>query len=137
MRSLGQLGPISVMPNEEVTGTFTVKKIQRFRKHNQDCEADDSYSYTDYLRKYVLKETNCSIDLLSNTFFCTPKRLSKLYTILKNLKLLTNKATIKTTGCLPKCTTLEYDFQRKAKGSLKKVGIFPLDTLGGVHHIAF
>ena len=115
MRSLGQVGPISVSPNEEVTGIFTVKKIQRFRKHNQDCEAEYNYSYTDCLRKYILKVTNCNIDLLSNTFNCTPKGLSKLFITLKNLKLMTNKATIKTTGCLPKCTILEYDFQRTAK----------------------
>ena len=120
MRSLGQFGPITVLPNVEVTGTFTVTKIKKLKRPGHYCEEDDQYSYNDCLRSYVMRMTNCNIDAFSNNFNCTLDGIVKLYDTLIWLKLSTQKTTIEITGCLPKCTRLKYEFKRTAKVTWKK-----------------
>ena len=110
MDALGQFGPIPVMANREVTGTFTVKIIERIN-HNDECESDESYSYNACIRKYVQTVTNCSIDVFSNNFSCTPSGLLDLYDILDKIKLSSKKSTSELTGCLTKCTNYKFDFE--------------------------
>ena len=98
------------MANREVTGTFTVKIIERIN-HNDECESAESYSYNACIRKYVQTVTNCSIDVFSNNFSCTPSGLLDLYDILDKIKLSSKKSTSELTGCLTKCTNYKFDFE--------------------------
>ena len=108
MDYFGQYGPISVMPDREVTGTFTMKTIKRLRRPT--CESSEQYSYNGCLRSYVQRSTNCSIDVFSNKYNCTSERLANLFVTLDKLKLFTKRTTAKITGCLPKCTSNKYSF---------------------------
>ena len=132
MNALGQFGPISVLPFEEVTGTFTVNIIESLNKPNQPCESDDQYSYNDCLRTFVTDTSNCSVDVISNIFNCTSAGLFKLFHTLNRIKLSSETDTIKTTGCLPKCTIHYYNFQRTnledAKWKKNWISSFHLST---------
>ena len=110
MDDLGQFGPISVLIDREVTGAFTVRKIEKLSKPEQPCEPAEHYSYNDCLRRYISRTTECSVDILSNNFNCTSDGLPKLLNTLDEIKLSSKRSIIRTTGCLPKCTTHSYDF---------------------------
>ena len=118
MDTVGQFGPISVLPNEEVKGIFTVTKVTKLEKPNQPCELDPKYSYTDCLQSYVKRTTKCSVDLLTDNFNCTSDGFIKLFNTLNRIKVSAKQDIIKNTGCLPKCTTFNYYFH---SSSVEKV----------------
>ena len=95
MVPLGQFGPITVMPNKEVEGTFTVESFKSLNKASQPCESDDQYSYNECLRRYVTKTTNCSIDILANKFDCTSYGFVTLQHTLNEIKFSSLKETTK------------------------------------------
>ena len=111
MDTFGQWGPISVLPNYESTGIFTMNRIKSLDKPNKSCESEDEYSYTECLRRYVTRTSNCSIDILANKYNCTPEGFVKLLDTLNELRTMTKYDTSKTTGCLQKCTVHKYTFQ--------------------------
>ena len=113
MFPLGQFGPITVWPNREVEGTFTVESFKSLNKASQPCESGDQYSYNECLRRYVTRTTNCSIDILANTYNCTSEGLVKLLDTLTELKTMTKYDTSKITGCLQKCSVHKYTFESK------------------------
>ena len=104
MDTFGQWGPISVLPNYESTGIFTMNRIKSLDKPNKSCESEDEYSYTECLRRYVTRTSNCSIDILANKYNCTSEGFVKLLDTLNELRTMTKYDTSKTTGCLQKCT---------------------------------
>ena len=111
MDALGQFGPISVPTNKEVTGTFTVT---RYKHLVDNCDPDDQYSYTDCLRTYVARETNCSVDWLGHFEekpTCNTQGLVKMRRMLNEIKTSSTRNIIKQTGCMPKCTILHYKFE--------------------------
>ena len=112
MDAFGQYGPIFVKPNKEITGTFTVNRIQVLEKPSQPCNTAADYSYTECLRSYVTRNTGCNInEALTKRFNCTSHGLEILLRTLKKIKESTKRNTIMITGCLPKCTTVNYNFQ--------------------------
>ena len=113
MDTFGQWGPISVLPNYETTGIFTINRIKSLNRQNKNCNSNEEYSYTECLRRYVTRTSNCSIDILANTYNCTSEGLVKLLDTLNELKTMTKYDTSKTTGCLQKCTVLKYTYQSK------------------------
>ena len=132
MNAFGQFGPISVLPFEEVTGTFTESRIKSLNKPKQPCEPDNQYSYNECLRSYVTDASNCSVDVLSNIFNCTSEGLLKLFNILNMIKSSSETDTMKTTGCLPKCTIHNYNFHKSnvedAKWKKEWISSFYLST---------
>ena len=110
MDDLGQFGPISVLPEKELTGTFSLRTIKRLDKSDQPCESDNQYSYSDCMMNYVTRTTNCSINIISNNFNCTYEGLNKLFHTLSELKISTRRNITEKTGCLPKCITNYYKF---------------------------
>ena len=110
---MGQFGPITLLPEREMTGTFTVKKVQKLNRPGHHCQPDDHYSFTDCLRSFVTRTSSCSIDILANKYNCTSEGLVKLLDTLNELKTMTKYDTSKTTGCLQKCTVLKYTYQYK------------------------
>ena len=113
MGALGQFGPISILPYKEVMGTFTVSQKKSLAAASQPCEADDQYSFTDCLSSYVTRIANCSVDIIRKRFNCTSEGLVKLFDTLNRIKLSTKRNVTNISGCLPKCTTLNYNFQLK------------------------
>ena len=112
METLGQYGYINILPNREITGTFSVQTKDNINKQSQPCNSDIQYSYTDCLRNYVRKITKCNFDILSNTFNnCSSNTLVKLNDTLNELKYSTKMDIIAKTGCKPKCNIQKYDFQ--------------------------
>ena len=112
METLGQFGHINILPNREVTGTFSVETKDNINKESQPCNSYNQYSYTDCLRNYVNRISKCNFDILSNTFNnCSSNALVKLNDTLNELKYSTKMDIIKKTGCKPKCNTQKYDFQ--------------------------
>ena len=112
MDALGQFGPIAVRTNKEVTGTFTVTRYKNLKNNN--CEYDDQYSYTECLRTYVVRGTNCSIDWLGHIEEepnCTTLGLVKMRQTLNEIKTSSMRSIMKQTGCRPKCTILHYKFE--------------------------
>ena len=111
MKTLGQFGHINILPNREVTGTFSVQTKDNINKESQPCNSDNQYSYTNCLRSYVSRITKCNFDILSNTFNnCSSKTLVKINDTLNELKYSTKMDIIAKTGCKPKCKTQKYDF---------------------------
>ena len=111
METLGQYGYINILPNREITGTFSVQTKDNINKQSQPCNSDIQYSYTDCLRNYVRKITKCNFDILSNTFNnCSSNTLVKLNDTLNKLKYSTKMDIIAKTGCKPKCNIQKYDF---------------------------
>ena len=109
---MGQFGHINILPNTEVTGTFSVETKDKINKESQPCNAEIQYSYTDCLRSYVNRITKCNFDILSNTFNnCSSNALVKINDTLNELKYSTKMDIIKKTGCKPKCNIQKYDFQ--------------------------
>ena len=95
MFPLGQFGPITVWPNREVEGTFTVESFKSLNKASQPCESDDQYSYNECLRSYVTRTTNCSIDIFSNNFDCTFDGFEKLQDTFGKIKISSKSETTK------------------------------------------
>ena len=95
MVPLGQFGPITVMPNKEVVGTFTVESFKSLNKASQPCEPDDQYSYNECLRRYVTRTTNCSNDIFSNNFDCTFDGFEKLQDTFGKIKISSKSETTK------------------------------------------
>ena len=111
METLGQYGYINILPNREITGTFSVQTKDNINKKSQPCNSDIQFSYTDCLRNYVRKITKCNFDILSNTFNnCSSNTLVKLNDTLNELKYSTKMDIIAKTGCKPKCNIQKYDF---------------------------
>ena len=109
---MGQFGHINILPNTEVTGTFSVETKDKINKESQPCNAEIQYNYTDCLRSYVNRITKCNFDILSNTFNnCSSIALVKINDTLNELKYSTKMDIIKKTGCKPKCNIQKYDFQ--------------------------
>ena len=140
MDTLGQFGPVSVLPDREVSGTFTVNTIKALDRPGHHCESDEAYSYTACLRSYVTRTANCSMDLLAKESNCTPRGVHQMYQILNEIKLSSKKTTIKMTGCLPKCLTQKYQFQEEnnenATWSKEWISSFYLSTLTTVDSIS-
>ena len=108
---MGQFGHINILPNTEVTGTFSVETKDKINKESQPCNAEIQYSYTDCLRSYVNRITKCNFDILSNTFNnCSSNALVKINDTLNELKYSTKMDIIAKTGCKPKCNIQKYDF---------------------------
>ena len=111
METLGQFGHINILPNREVTGTFSVETKDNINKESQPCNAEIQYSYTDCLRNYVNRISKCNFDIISNTFNnCSSNALVKLNDTLNELKYSTKMDIIAKTGCKPKCNIQKYDF---------------------------
>ena len=111
MKTLGQFGHINILPNREVTGTFSVQTKDNINKESQPCNSGNQYSYTNCLRSYIGRITKCNFDILSNTFNnCSSNTLLKLNDTLNELKYSTKMDIIKKTGCKPKCNIQKYDF---------------------------
>ena len=140
MDTLGQFGPVSVLPDREVSGTFTVNTIKALDRPGHHCESDEAYSYTACLRSYVTRTANCSMDLLAKESNCTPRGVHQMYQILNEIKLSSKKTTIKMTGCLPKCITRNYHFlegnNENATWSKEWISSFYLSTLTTVDSIS-
>ena len=95
MVTLGQFGPITVRPNRELEGEFTVESFTSLNKARQPCEPDDQYSYNECLKRYVTRTTNCSINILANKFDCTSYGFVTLQHTLNEIKFSSIKETTK------------------------------------------
>ena len=115
METYGQFGPIVVYPRKQVTGTFTLNKIQNLDKSERQCSSDSSYSYRDCLMEFAKKKSNCSIDVFKNNFNCSSFGLDVFIGTLMRLRgsTTTEKDIVFETGCLPKCHTHKYKFHLK------------------------
>ena len=111
MVAMGQYGPITLLPEREMTGTFTVKKIQKLNRPGHHCQPDEHYSFTDCLRSFVTRTSSCSIDILANKYNCTSEGLVKLNQVMNELKFYNKRNITERTGCLPKCTSHKYSFE--------------------------
>ena len=108
---MGQYGPITLLPEREMTGTFTVKKVQQLNRPGHHCQPDEHYSFTDCLRSFVTRTSSCSIDILANKYNCTSEGLVKLNQVMNELKFYNKRNITERTGCLPKCTNHKYSFE--------------------------
>ena len=115
METLGQFGPISVLPNQQVTGTFNLNRIKSLNRNSKHCVSDEKYSYTECLNNYVRREADCNIDVFSNEYNCNYEGLRNLYNTLTEIKTLTKSNITETTGCLPKCRTHRYQWSLSDK----------------------
>ena len=115
MEDMGQVGPISVLPETEMTGTFTVREVKQLDKPGQNCEPNEQYSFTQCLRTYVTRTTKCKIDILANSSNCTYDGLVKFSKILRDIKIMNKKNITDTTGCLPKCSKYQYSFKKRTE----------------------
>ena len=113
METLGQFGPIEVLPRVQVTGTFSLNRIRNLDKDDKHCQADSDYSYTQCLMDYVRETSDCSIDVFANDFSCTPDGLDILFKSLVKIRTSTKKEIVKMTGCYPKCEVYKYSFHLK------------------------
>ena len=110
METLGQFGPIEVLPRVQVTGTFSLNRIRNLDKDDKHCQADSDYSYTQCLMDYVRKTSDCSF---ANDFSCTSYGLEILFKSLVKIRTSTKKEIVKMTGCHPKCEIYKYSFHLK------------------------
>ena len=110
LEGLGQFGPIIVKPGYQITGKFTMNEMTNLDKKAKPCISDDSYSYNQCLRKYILGISSCNIDLPFKKFKCTQNGLELLYGTLKELRYATITKISRSTGCLPKCSINKYNF---------------------------
>ena len=115
METLGQFGPITVLPNQQVTGTFVLNRVKSLDRRNKPCESKKGYSYTECLNNYVSRAAKCKIDVFSNKYNCNDEELKKLYDTLNEIKILTKSNITETTGCLPKCRTHRYQWSLSDK----------------------
>ena len=113
METLGQFGPIEVLPRDQVSGTFSLNRIKNLDKDGKHCQADPSYSYTKCLMDYARDISDCSVDVLANDFNCTSNGLNFLIRSLSKIRTSTRKEIVKMTGCKPKCEIFKYNFHLK------------------------
>lgn len=111
MDSLGQYGPIIISPGQQVTGTFSLNRMTSLNRRSRPCKPDQDHSYNTCLRNYAATATGCDIDIINNSFNCTNDQLKMLYSLFVEIKRTTRKSIYKLTGCAPKCTVNQYDFQ--------------------------
>ena len=102
-----------------------------------ECESDEHYSYTECLRSYVSRTTNCSICSCSigrnsTEVKCTTDGLIKMLQTLNEIQMSTRIDSIKKTGCLPKCTKHHFKFEQtriaNAKWRKKWISSFYLSS---------
>ena len=110
MKTFGQFGPIVVHPRKQVTGTFTLNKMQNIDKLERPCVSDPSYSYRDCLMELVKKRSNCSIEVFTNKFNCSSTGFDHLVETLINLRGSSENDVVFDTGCVPKCQNNKYKF---------------------------
>ena len=113
METLGQFGPIEVLPRDQVTGTFSLNRIRNLDKADKPCEADPGYSYTACLMDFAREMSDCSVDVFANDFNCTSDGLDALIKSLVKIRTSTKKEIVKMTGCYPKCEIYKYHFHLK------------------------
>ena len=113
METLGQFGPIEVLPGVQVTGTFSLNRIRNLDKDDKHCQADSDYSYTQCLMDYVRETSECNIDVFANDFSCPSDGLDILFKNLVKIRTSTKKEIVKMTGCHPKCEIYKYSFHLK------------------------
>ena len=113
METLGQFGPIEVLPRDQVTGTFSLNKIQSLDKSDKHCESDPGYSYTQCLMDFATTISDCSVDVFANDHNCTSQGLDALIQTLVDIKSSTKKDIVQMTGCNPKCEIYKYKFHLK------------------------
>ena len=114
MISFGQPDHVTIR-HDELELFFSSKEINTISKTDNPCNMDEDYSFTDCLHKYAIKISNCSIDFFGETQdrnFCTK---SGFKTYIQTLEYLKQEeiSKIKTeTGCIPKCKTIQYSFEK-------------------------
>ena len=113
MKTFGQFGPIVVHPEKQVTGTFTLNKMQNIDKLERPCVSNPSYSYRDCLMELVKKRSNCSIEVFANKFNCSSSGLDLLVHTLQQLRGSSENDAVFDTGCIPKCQNNNYKFYLK------------------------
>ena len=119
METLGQFGPIEVLPRDQITGTFSLNRIRNLDKDDKHCKADPAYSYTECLMDYAKEKSDCSVDVFANDFNCTSDGLYALIKTLEKIRTLTKKEIVKMTGCYPKCEIYKYNFHLKQETDVK------------------
>ena len=118
MTSFGQPDHV-IVQDEELELSFSVKEINTISKTNNPCILDEEYSFTDCLNKYAIKTSNCSLNFFGenqdDTAFCTKSGLKKYIDILMHLKREIISKIKTETGCMPKCRTIQYSYERNLK----------------------
>ena len=113
METLGQFGPIEVLPRDQVTGTFSLNRIRNIDKNDKHCVMDPGYSYTKCLMDFARGTSDCSVDVFANDSNCTSDGLNALIDTLSKIRSSTKKEIARMTGCHPKCEVYKYNFHLK------------------------
>ena len=113
METLGQFGPIEVLPRDQVTGIFSLNRIRNLDKEDKHCELEPGYRYTECLMDYARGQSECSVDVFANDFNCTSVGLDALIKTLVMIRTSTKKEIVEVTGCHPKCEIYKYSFHVK------------------------
>ena len=119
MHKLGQPDKMDVEVNVEMEVAFSQKKIVNL-EIDKTCIEDVNYSFTKCVQDYLEKITDCYIDWFTDNTKekCKSKNLLEYYTLLYKIKQFPSKNLFQKSGCYPKCTFIEYEYEIKAKNKV-------------------
>ena len=116
MISYGQQESVTITNNTELQISFSIKKVKKISTEERPCVMDEEYSFTTCLQEYVIKQTNCSLNLFGQeskkTKICSKKAFDQYYDLLMNIGQDRISKIKQESGCYPKCRVTKYSFEK-------------------------
>ena len=116
MQKIGQPDKIEIELNVEMEVSFSQGKIINLHD-DESCTEVENYSFTKCLQNYLENKTNCYIEWFTDNLDekCGYENLFEYYQLLYKIKQVPLKTVFQKSGCYPKCTFADYDYEIKTK----------------------
>ena len=118
MFAFGQPDRLTLFNNSEMQIIFSSKVTEKLSTEAKPCVLDSKYSFSQCLREYVVKKTDCRIDFLVNfdqNKSCVGDSFHYFFEELIKMKQEKISKVQKDSGCFPKCKTLHFSYQKNEK----------------------
>ena len=114
----GQSDPIFLPMGTDLEGSFTLTKKTSLNKESAPCTNEQEYSFSSCTKQYIALLIGCELDWFSQTkttdlpACSTRRQLIEFQNQTKRLHSASWHDLTDETGCLVKCTILEYHYKK-------------------------